>query len=68
VNHQVYSRDIDEFFSAGPGLAFLTYPTALSLLPAPQLWNALFFFLTILVAVDSQVTLKLYRVIYVPAL
>jgi len=44
-----------EFSPTGPGLAFLTYPIALSLLPAPQLWNILFFFMIILMAVDSEV-------------
>lgn len=39
--------------STGPGLAFVAYPEALSRMPLPQLWAALFFFMLITVAFDS---------------
>ncbi|OWF41815.1 Sodium- and chloride-dependent GABA transporter 3 [Mizuhopecten yessoensis] len=37
-----------------PGLVFHTYPEALTRLPLPQLWCALFFVLVCFVGVDSQ--------------
>ncbi|XP_053393529.1 sodium- and chloride-dependent glycine transporter 1-like [Mercenaria mercenaria] len=39
--------------ATGPGLAFVAYPEAISRLPLPQLWAALFFFTLITVAFDS---------------
>ena len=45
---------VPEVVSAGPGLAFVAYPEALSRLPLPQLWSALFFFMIFLLGVDSE--------------
>ncbi|XP_045166607.2 sodium- and chloride-dependent betaine transporter-like isoform X2 [Mercenaria mercenaria] len=38
---------------SGPGLAFVAFPTALSLMPLPQLWSVLFFLMLIAVVFDS---------------
>lgn len=50
----VQEIDIEDLSLSGPGLVFIAFPTALSLMPLPNLWNALFFFMIILLGIDSQ--------------
>ena len=45
---------IEEVVSSGPGLAFIVYPKAISLMPVPHFWAIVFFLMIILLGIDSQ--------------
>lgn len=48
---------VQDVVSGGPGLAFITFPEALSQLPLPQLWAVMFFFMLYLLGLDSEFAL-----------
>lgn len=45
---------ISEVVEEGPGLAFIAYPEAVLLMPLPQLWAVLFFFMMFILGLGSQ--------------
>nr|XP_043905845.1 sodium- and chloride-dependent GABA transporter 2-like isoform X1 [Solea senegalensis] len=46
--------DIGSVAQSGPGLAFIAYPRAVSMMPLPQLWSVCFFLMIIMLGLDTQ--------------
>lgn len=46
-------QTIDQLVISGPALAFVTYPSAISSLPFSAFWGFLFFFMLVLIGIDS---------------
>jgi SNF family Na+-dependent transporter len=49
--------DVDKLALAGPGLSFIVYPEALSIMPFPWAWCILFFLMMVLIGFGSILSL-----------
>lgn len=47
---------VEHVATGGPGLAFVTYPEAIAMMPWPNLWAVLFFFMLFLLGIDTSVS------------
>lgn len=50
-----YTLSLKSLVLPGPGLAFIAYPRAVSMMPLSQLWSICFFLMIILLGLDSEV-------------
>uniref|UniRef100_A0A671WMZ4 Transporter n=1 Tax=Sparus aurata TaxID=8175 RepID=A0A671WMZ4_SPAAU len=50
----IHNLPVENIATDGPGLVFVVYPEVLSTMPAFQLWAVLFFFMLLLLGLDSQ--------------
>merc|ERR1712079_660618 len=46
--------EVEQVAQGGPGLAFVVYPTAVALMPCAPFWAFTFFFMLVLVGIDSE--------------
>jgi NSS family neurotransmitter:Na+ symporter len=56
---------VNELVAGGPGLLFITLPELFNQLPAPMVWSTMFFFLLLLAALTSTISLMEVVTVYV---
>uniref|UniRef100_A0A8C1UFJ2 Transporter n=1 Tax=Cyprinus carpio TaxID=7962 RepID=A0A8C1UFJ2_CYPCA len=56
--------DIADVVESGPGLAFIAYPRAVSMMPLPQLWAVCFFLMILMLGLDTQVFIPAHSDLY----
>ena len=49
------NKNIEAVADQGPGLVFEVYPQAVATLPGSQFWSVIFFFMLIMLGMDSAV-------------
>lgn len=57
LGHMAYvqGKSIHEVVEPGPGLIFVTYPQAISMMPFAPFWAVIFFFMLFTLGIDSTV-------------
>jgi SNF family Na+-dependent transporter len=53
-------QDIDKVVQAGQGLAFVVYPYAVTTIPGAPFWAIMFFFMMLVLGLDSTVIFSNY--------
>jgi len=54
---KITGQSVEDLTDSGPGLVFMSYPSAIALFPGKQFWAVLFFLMLITLAWDSQAVL-----------
>lgn len=52
---KIQNKRLEDVVEGGPGLVFVTYPQAISLMPFPSFWAVIFFFMLFTLGIDSTV-------------
>lgn len=56
---------VNDLVAGGPGLLFITLPELFNQLPAPMVWSTMFFFLLLLAALTSTISLMEVVTVYI---